>query len=114
MSKFYFEVFQFFIHVIQSDVNTLDKILNSRSCIYFCNDRLVFSLQGLLSLLDNEGHRNLREFKKLLYTSNLNELLIQYNAQISVYHSDTKVNNRLYCLNTKVTNLCCEANSEHI
>ena len=98
MQILYSEVFNFFINVINEDVDTLNKIVNKSGSIYLKGGKLIFSIKGLSDFLDEEGSKSFNEFKKMLYSSYLNAELLEYGAKIEIYHSTSKVDTNLYCL----------------
>ena len=98
MQVSYSKVFDFFIKVINEDVDTLNKIVNQSGSIGLKGGKLIFSIKGLLSFLDEKGNENFSEFKKMLYSSYLNAELFEYGAKIEIYYSTSKVDTSLYCL----------------
>ena len=58
----------------------------------------MFSLVGLLSVIEPQGSSDARQFRQLLYSSRLNQELRTDGAEIVVFDAAGKVNSNLYCL----------------
>jgi hypothetical protein len=89
---------EFFEAVLREDSETLARIEASPANTRIEQQLFIFSISALLELLDPRGETELKTFRKLLYTSELNRELRERGAQISIYHSTGKVDSNLYCL----------------
>ena len=89
---------EFFEAVLRHDEETLRRIEAGPDDARIEQQQFIFSIAALLELLDPSGETELKAFRKMLYTSELNRELGEKGAQIAVYCSTGKVDSNLYCL----------------
>lgn len=94
----YSDVLAFFIDVIETKSKTLEAVRQSSHTIYFKDEQLIFSLKGLYLFLNGAEKMTFLEFKKMLYSSRLNQQLKTHLGQVKVYHSTAKIDSSLYSL----------------
>lgn len=88
----------FFEAVLRHDAKTLQQIEAGPADARIEYQQFIFSIAALLELLEPDGKTELKAFRKMLYTSELNRELREKGAQITIYHSTGKVDSNLYCL----------------
>lgn len=92
------EVRALFEAVMRSDARVLQRIEDCPAEAWFEEGLFVFSLVGLLSVIDPQGSTDARQFRQLLYSSRLNQELRAGGAEIVVFDATGKVKSNLYCL----------------
>ncbi len=92
------QVRAFFEGFLQGDVEVLRRIEAGPAEAYIENGQLVFSLAALLEILDSKGDIELKAFKQLLYTSELNRELGESGAEIAIHLNTGKTDSNRYCL----------------
>ena len=88
----------FFEAVLHHDEKTLRRIEAGPTDARIEQQQFIFSIAALLELLDPDGDIELKAFRKMLYTSELNRELGEKGALITIYRSTGKVDSNLYCL----------------
>ena len=89
---------EFFEAVLHHDEETLRRIEAGPTDARIEQQQFIFSITALLELLDPQGEIELKAFRKILYSSELNRELGEHGVQITVYRSTGKVDSNLYCL----------------
>ncbi len=95
-------IVQFFVHVLKKDTATLLTVNHFQGDVFITEDNsnLVFSLHGLYQMLTPQEIINYKSFKKIIYQSNINEILQQQGCKIDLYQSNRKIDDNLYQLIT--------------
>jgi hypothetical protein len=94
------EVRALFEAVLLQDKRVLRRIEDCPGEAWLEQGKFVFSLSGLLAVIDPQGDGDAQQFRKLLYSSRLNQELRAGGAEIAIFRQCGKVKSNLYCLKT--------------
>jgi hypothetical protein len=83
---------------LHRDQAILDKIAGFDGELDVDGSTLVFSLQGLFEYLNDDDSLSYVMFRKMLYSSRLNEALMACSGRVEVHRSTGKVDQNLYRL----------------
>jgi hypothetical protein len=92
------EVQALFKAVLRQDKRVLRRIENCSDEAWLQAGQFVFSLSGLLAIIDPQGGGDAQKFRQLLYSSRLNQELRAQGAEIAVFEHRGKVKSNLYYL----------------
>ena len=92
------QVRAFFEGFLQGDAEVLRRIETGPADAFVEDGQFVFSLAALLEILDSKGDMELKAFKQLLYTSELNRELGAAGAEVGIHTSTGKTDSNRYCL----------------
>jgi hypothetical protein len=92
------EVRTLFEAVMRRDARVLQRIEDCSAEVWIEDGIFVFSLLGLLAVIEPQGSSDARQFRQLLYSSRLNQELRVGGTEIVVFEAAGKVKSNLYCL----------------
>jgi len=94
----YHAVVNLFIRYLNKEHEVLVKIADFEGEIFIENNALVFTLKGLFDCLNADEEMHYLAFRRVLYSSRLNEDLRVHNGYVEVHCSTGKVDDSFYRL----------------
>ena len=89
----------FFNGILKESPELYARINALTTNIYFSNGGLVFDLPSLYGFIFSSDELSFREFKQLLYASELNKQLTSVGAKVVLLDNKGNINQSLYGLN---------------
>jgi len=104
IEQIYEKTLSFFVHILdqqQVDKLSIDVLLSNdtqKAYLYFEDDKLVFSIEGLYHYLKIAEYCTYNQYRRMLYNSNLNLDLSPHKSKIINHQTSVSGNVNLFSL----------------